>query len=130
MVPEIWSINNRIFCHFGEFLSLLPPLTTKKSKSWKNEKKTLKYYYQSVVYNLRTAPRIFKERHFWWWVTQKGKKGHFFVKYYKGQCPTNRPWFLMHYSLYYHFTHVHHKQQLACNRSSPQKTKKIKILKM
>ena len=23
--PEIWSVTNRIFCHFGPFFALLPP---------------------------------------------------------------------------------------------------------
>ena len=25
MVPEIWSMTDRIFCHFGPFFALLPP---------------------------------------------------------------------------------------------------------
>ena len=25
MAPEIWSVTNRIFCHFGQFFALLPP---------------------------------------------------------------------------------------------------------
>ena len=40
MVPEIWSVMDRIFCHFGPFFALLPPYQPKKSKFWKNEKKT------------------------------------------------------------------------------------------
>ena len=39
MVPEIWSMTNRIFCHFGLFFALLPPWQPKKSNFWKNEKK-------------------------------------------------------------------------------------------
>ena len=36
MVPEIWSMTDKIFCHFGLFYALLQP---RKSKLWKNEKK-------------------------------------------------------------------------------------------
>ena len=38
MVPEIWSMTDTIFCHFGWFLALLPPLQPKNSKFWKNKK--------------------------------------------------------------------------------------------
>ena len=24
MVPEIWSVKDRVFCHFGSFFALLP----------------------------------------------------------------------------------------------------------
>ena len=43
MVPEIWSMTHRIFCHFGPFFALLQKTTQKqhkKSKFWKTEKKT------------------------------------------------------------------------------------------
>ena len=29
LVPEIWSMTDRIFCHFGPFFALLPPKTPK-----------------------------------------------------------------------------------------------------
>ena len=38
MVPEIWGVTDRIFCHFGPFFALLPPRTTQKSKFLKTEK--------------------------------------------------------------------------------------------
>ena len=31
MTPEIWSVTDRTFCHFGQFFELLPQ-TQKKSK--------------------------------------------------------------------------------------------------
>ena len=40
MVPEIWSVTDRIFCHCGPFFALLLPLTTRKIKIWKKWKKT------------------------------------------------------------------------------------------
>ena len=43
MIPEIWSSTDRIFCHCGQFLSLLPPLLSSKAawkiKIWKKWKK-------------------------------------------------------------------------------------------
>ena len=32
MMPEIWSVKDRIFCHFGLLFVLLPPLTIQKVK--------------------------------------------------------------------------------------------------
>ena len=41
MVPEIWSMTNRFFCHFGTFFALLLCLTTQKTKNFKKWKKLL-----------------------------------------------------------------------------------------
>ena len=41
MVPEIWSVTDLIFCHFGPFFALLPHLTTQKIKIMKKWKKHL-----------------------------------------------------------------------------------------
>ena len=38
MIPEIWSLTEIIFCHFGPFFALLPPKQSKKSNFWKYEK--------------------------------------------------------------------------------------------
>ena len=40
MVPEILSIIDRIFCHFGPFFTLLTPVKTQKIKILKNWKNT------------------------------------------------------------------------------------------
>ena len=40
MVPEIWSMSDRIFCHFGLFFCPFTPLTTQKIRILKNWKKT------------------------------------------------------------------------------------------
>ena len=45
MVPEIWSATETIFCHSGPFFALLPPYGPRKSKFWKNEKNTWRYYH-------------------------------------------------------------------------------------
>ena len=50
-VPEIWSMKDTIFCHFGPFFALLPPIIPKKSKFWKNEKTTWRYYHFTHVYH-------------------------------------------------------------------------------
>ena len=49
MVPEIWSMIDRIFCHFGLFFALLPP-NNKNLKFWKNEKNSWRYYHFIHVY--------------------------------------------------------------------------------
>ena len=41
MVPEIWSVTDRIFCHFVPFFALLPPLIIQKIKMLKKWKKHL-----------------------------------------------------------------------------------------
>ena len=51
MVPEIWSATDRIFCHYGPFFALLPPYGPRKSKFWKNEKNTWRYYHFTNVYH-------------------------------------------------------------------------------
>ena len=35
MVPEIWSVMDKIVCYFGQFFALLPPLRTWKIKTLK-----------------------------------------------------------------------------------------------
>ena len=41
MVPEIWSLMDRMFCHFGPFFTLLPPKNPKNHNFEKKRKKTL-----------------------------------------------------------------------------------------
>ena len=45
MVPKIFSATDRLFCHFGLFFALLPPLQPGKSKFWKNENNSWRYYH-------------------------------------------------------------------------------------
>ena len=40
MVPEIWSATDRIFCHYGPFFALLPPVDP-KNQNCEKMKKTL-----------------------------------------------------------------------------------------
>ena len=40
MVPEIWSVTNKIFCHFGPLFTFFTTLTTRKIEISKNWKKT------------------------------------------------------------------------------------------
>ena len=42
MVPEIWSVMDRIFCHFGPFFALLPPNNLKNQSFEKMEGKKKK----------------------------------------------------------------------------------------
>ena len=42
MVPEIWSVTDRIFCHLGSFFALLPyPLNNPKNLNFEKLKKSL-----------------------------------------------------------------------------------------
>ena len=49
MVPEIWSAIDIIFCYSGLFFALLPLYWPRKSKFWKNEKNTWRYYHFTNV---------------------------------------------------------------------------------
>ena len=42
MIPEIWSATDILFRHLRAFFALLQP---KRSKFWKNEKSTWRYYF-------------------------------------------------------------------------------------
>ena len=53
MFPEIYSMTDRMFCHFELFFAHLSIQQLKKSKFWKNEKKTWNI---SSFYN--SAPKI------------------------------------------------------------------------
>ena len=50
IVPQIWSATDIIFCHYGPFFALFPPYGPRKSKFWKNEKNTWRYYHFTNVY--------------------------------------------------------------------------------
>ena len=51
-VHEIWSVTRTIFCHFGPFSALLPPLRTKKIKIFKKwKKKPWRYYHFTNMYH-------------------------------------------------------------------------------
>ena len=51
MLPEIWSVKDIFFCHFGPFLALSSQLLTPKIKIWKNVKKTWRCYAFTHVYH-------------------------------------------------------------------------------
>ena len=50
MVLEVWSATDRIFCHSGPFIALLPTYGPKKLKFWKNEKNTWRYHFMNVYH--------------------------------------------------------------------------------
>ena len=51
MLPEIWSVKDIFFCHFGPFLALSSQLLTPKIKIWKNVKNTWRCYAFTHVYH-------------------------------------------------------------------------------
>ena len=40
MVPEMWSATDRLFCHYGPFFALLPPMD-QENQNFEKLKKTL-----------------------------------------------------------------------------------------
>ena len=54
MVPDIWSVTDRIFCHFGPFFALLSPLTTRKIKISKKRKNHLEILLYTCVPQMKT----------------------------------------------------------------------------
>ena len=54
MVPEIWSVIDRIFSHFGPFFALFTPLTTQKIKIWEKWKKK---HFEISSFN-KSVPKI------------------------------------------------------------------------
>ena len=49
MVPEIWSLTDRIFCHFGPFFPLYPSNNPKNQNFGKNKKlPEISSFYKSV----------------------------------------------------------------------------------
>ena len=51
MVSEIWSVMDRIFCHFRLFFCPFTPLTTWKIKLLKKWKNTWSYYHFTHLYH-------------------------------------------------------------------------------
>ena len=56
IVPEIWSVTDRIFCHFGLFFALPCPPNNSKNQNFKKMKKkqkknTWRYYHFTQVYH-------------------------------------------------------------------------------
>ena len=58
MIPEIWSVTDRIFSHFGPFFALLPlpppphhPLSNPKNENFEKMKKTLRHHQFTQVYH-------------------------------------------------------------------------------
>ena len=51
MSPEIWSMTDRIFSHFGQFFALLHPLPLTTQRKMKKKKKKTCGYHFTQVYN-------------------------------------------------------------------------------
>ena len=52
MVPDIWSVTDRIFCHYGPFLPFYPPIGPENQNFEKIKKKnTWRYYDFTNVYH-------------------------------------------------------------------------------
>ena len=66
MVPEMRSMTDSIFCHFGPFFALLPHYQPEKSKFWKNEKKTWRYHFTHAYQKSWSHTMLFLRYGTWW----------------------------------------------------------------
>ena len=110
IVPEIWSVMDIIFCHFGPFFAFLPPQKPEKSKFWRKRKKHLETlsFYKSIPKILiicYPVPEI-------WHMTDVivifilG----YFLPFYPPNSPKNQNFKKMKNNWrYHHFTHVYQK---------------------
>ena len=110
MLPEIWSVKDIFFCHFGPFLALSSQLLTPKIKIWKNVKNTWRCYAFTHVYHKWRSHDV-------WFLRYKAEffviLGHFLPSdppnspknqnFEKNEKKNNNNW------RYYHFTYVFHK---------------------
>ena len=112
MIPEIWSATDRIYCHFGPFFTLLPPLTTPKIKIFNNWKKTPGDILTFNICNINENHMM----HSSWDMKRDGQKFFVIFDCFLPFCPLTtqkikvlkkrkKVW------RYYHFTHLYHKCQ-------------------
>ena len=108
MVSEIWSVMDRIFCHFRIFFCPFTPLTTWKIKLLKKWKNTWSYYHFTHVYQKWQPYNV--------WFLRHGADRHNFLSFWTIFCPFTplttqkikilkkgkKPW------RYYHFTPVYY----------------------
>ena len=66
MVPEIWSVTDKIFCHFWPIFAPIPPYEPRKSKFWKHENNTWRYYHFTHVYHKWQSHDVWFLRHEAW----------------------------------------------------------------
>ena len=71
-VPEIWSITDRIFYYFRPIFALLLPYGPRKSKSWRHENNTWRYYHFTRVYHKWQSYDV-------WFLRYKAWRTEFFI---------------------------------------------------
>ena len=122
MVPEIWSMTHRIFCHFGPFFALLQKTTQKqhkKSKFWKTEKKNpQRYYHFTHVYHKWQSYNVWLLRYEVWW-TEFFAILDYFLHFYPLNNPKNQNFEKLKKNTwrYHHFKQVYqyHDHMLNCS---------------
>ena len=67
-----WVRLMEFFCYLGPFFALLPPKQTEKSKFWKKEKTTWRYYHFKQLYHKRQSYGV-------WFLTYEAWRTEFFV---------------------------------------------------
>ena len=109
MIPEIWSVTDRIFCHYGPFFAQVSlPNGPSKIKFWKNEKKTLKDIIILQRFTINDSHMIYA-------FSDMERNRQNFLSFWTIFCPfiggkkskfwktEKRPW------RYHHFTQVYQK---------------------
>ena len=66
MVPEMRSMTDSIFCHFGPFFALLPHYQPEKSKFWKNKKNPWRYHFTHAYQKSWSHTILFLRYGTWW----------------------------------------------------------------
>ena len=72
MVPEIWSMANKFFCHLGQFSALLPPNDPENQNFKKNEKDSYRYNHFTHAYHKWQSYDV-------WFLRSGARRREFFV---------------------------------------------------
>ena len=85
MFPETWSVRSRIFCHFWQFFTLLPP-NNPENQNFKKMKKTPEDIIILHMPTINENHKMYGSRNMKWDIQNLFILGHFVIF-----CPTNNP---------------------------------------
>ena len=85
MFPETWSVRSRIFCHFWQFFTLLPP-NNPENQNFKKMKKTPEDIIILHMPTINENHKMYGSRNMKWDRQNLFILGHFVIF-----CPTNNP---------------------------------------
>ena len=118
MVPEMWSVTDRVLHNFGPFFPLLSHLWPGKSKLKKNEKNSWSFIFLHIIF-LHNVHYKWQSYDVWFlkyggWQTEIFVILDHFLPFYSPPLTIHKIKILKKWknsSRYYHFTHVWHKWQ-------------------